>query len=83
MRLCHVGEFLRRAGGHDIAAGGSGSGAKIDHVVRAFDDIQIVLNHKQRMAGFQQTLETVPETCYSSSANGEQCRKSQTPSSLT
>src|SRR5262249_10906515 len=43
------GDLLRGARGHHPAALGAGAGAEVDDVVGAFDDVQVVLDHDQRV----------------------------------
>ena len=57
MRRFDLRDLLRRAGGDDRAAGIAAFRAEIDDVVGGLDDVEIVLDDEQRVAGFEQLLE--------------------------
>lgn len=51
MRSSAGGDGLRRAGGHHAAAGVAALGAQIDDVVGSEDDVQVVLDQDDGVAG--------------------------------
>ena len=50
-------DFLRRAGGQDLAAESAGAGAEVEQAVGAGDDFAIVLDDEQRVAEVAQFFE--------------------------
>ena len=57
MRALDLGDILRRTGRHDLAAAAAALGAEVDDPVRAFDDIEVVLDDHDRVAGIAQAVE--------------------------
>ena len=49
--------LIRRAFGHDLAAGVATLGAQVDQPVGGAHDVEVVLDHHQRMPGVQQLAE--------------------------
>ena len=47
-------QVLRRAGAHHLAAGIAALGAQVDDPVGGADDVEVVLDDDQRMAGVEQ-----------------------------
>ena len=52
-----AGYFFRRALGHNVAAAFAAFRAQIDYPIRAFDHVQVVLDHDQRSAAVYQLAE--------------------------
>ena len=50
-------DFFRRASGDDFAAAVASIGTKVDNPIGAFDDVEIVLDHDDRIALVDQALE--------------------------
>ena len=50
--LLDLGDLLGRAGGQDRTAAGAALGAQVDDPVRGLDDIQVALDHDDRVATF-------------------------------
>src|SRR5229473_1165486 len=48
------GDVLGRAGSHDQAAACAAFGAEVDHPVGGLDDVEVVLDHDDRVAGLDQ-----------------------------
>ena len=49
--------FLRGAGGNDIAASIAGTGAQVDNIVGVLNHVQVMLDNNHRIAGIDKTLE--------------------------
>lgn len=56
--------FLRRARGDELSAAFAGFGTEVDHPVRGFDDVEIVLDDQQRVAGVHQALENFQQPAH-------------------
>jgi hypothetical protein len=52
-----LGHLLGRAGGHDLAAAIAALGADVDHPVGGLDDVEIVLDHHDRVALVDQLVQ--------------------------
>src|SRR5215204_3133689 len=50
-------DALRRTGDHNFPARPSPFGAEVDYIVRGLDDVEVVLDHKQRMTRLDQLAE--------------------------
>ena len=50
-------DFFRRAGDDYLSAVSSGFRAKVDDMIRTFDDIKVVLNHNDGVARTDESLE--------------------------
>ena len=61
MALLDSGDFLRCAGGDHQAAVGPRFGAEVDHVVGAFDDLDVVLDNDERVAALHESLKHAEE----------------------
>lgn len=51
------GDFFRRANDHYLATRMAAFGAEIDHVIRGFDDVEVVLDHDHRVPRVDQPIE--------------------------
>ena len=55
------GDVLRRAGRDHAAAAGAAFGAHVDDPVGGLDDVEVVLDHDQRVAGVAQRVQHVQQ----------------------
>jgi len=59
MAFCAVGDVFGRALGHNGSTFVTGIGAKIDYPVGAFDDVQVMLDHDERVAFVDEALKNI------------------------
>src|SRR2546425_8881969 len=57
----HAGGRLGRALGDDLAAGLAALGTKVDHPVRGLDDVEVVLDDDNGVAGVDEAMEYLEE----------------------
>ncbi len=57
MRLGHLGDLFRSSFGDNLASGLAAFRTEIDNPVGRFDDIEIVLNDDERIAGIHKFVE--------------------------
>ena len=67
----HFGHLLRPSFGHDLPAGCTAFWAKVDDPIGGFDDVQIVLDHHQCVAGIDEFVE-----------DGKEALSSMTPAQI-
>ena len=58
---CAFHNVLRRALSNNLSTPVSGFRAEINHPIRAFDDVKVVLDDDDRMAGIHESLEDFEE----------------------
>ena len=56
--------LLRRAGGNNGAAAAAALGTQVNDIVCPLDDVQIMLNDNNRVAGFDQLIQHLNQTVY-------------------
>src|SRR5687767_14951589 len=61
MGIRRLGDVLRRALSHYLAAGGAGFGAEVNHPVGALDHVEVVLDHDHGVPGVDQAVEDLDE----------------------
>src|SRR5690606_28486510 len=59
--LSHLGDLLGRSERHDLATAGTTFWAEVDHVVHRLDDVEVVLDHEDGVAGVHQPLQHLEE----------------------
>lgn len=61
MGRCNSGDLFRSSFRHDLPAPGTPFGAEVDDPVCGFDDIQVVFNDHQRIAGIHEFVKDSEE----------------------
>src|ERR1700722_3767566 len=61
MALSRLGDLFRRAAGDDLAPLIAGVGAEVDDPIGGFDDVKIVFDDEDRMAGVDEALENLEQ----------------------
>jgi hydrogenase/urease accessory protein HupE len=56
-----LGHLFRRSARHQLTAAIAGFGAEVNHPVRAFDHVEVVLDDDDGMVGIHQALENLEQ----------------------